>query len=799
MSALAQDLRYALRTLAKSPGFTAVAVATLALGIGASTAIFSLVDAVLLRPLPYPQSERLMLVWDAQPAYGDAPASWLEFLEWRKALRCFDRLTGFFNRNVNLSGAGEPERIREALVARDFFEVVGATPELGRRFLPSEHAEGAPRVAVVSHAFWQQHFGGDRSAVGRPVLLDDVAFTVVGVLRSGAPDFSERTPTSVWIPLEATPPWRDRGSHYLTVLGRLRPGETLAQARAEASSLARSLDAQYHTGHGLRVTELRDRYVGDARPLLTALFGAVGLVLLIATANVANLLLARSSGRIAEFAIRSALGASRLRLVRQTLTESVVLGVFGGLVGVALGAWTVPFIVAAWPPGVPRPLDVDLDARVLAFAAALSIGAAILFGLAPTLLGDRAGLVPTLKGGAGSVGSSQTSRRFRHAVVAGELALALVLLVGSALMVRSFLQLVRVDPGFRTDHLLTFDLNLTERRYPESTRQPFFETLAARLSSIPGVTGVAAANNLPLSSAMNGDFRIEGRPPFPPGTSPNAEKRIVTPSYFAVLGIPILEGRGFTRTDGEGGHAVVVINRSMAKRFWPAQSPVGHRLKVLACGDDCWEEIVGVAGDVKVSGLDQPAGYEVYIPFREIPLSGMVLAVRTAADPVRVAAMLRPLVAEIDRSQPIFDVRTMDDILASSVAGRRLSAVLLSCAGGLALLLAVVGVAGVAAYAVSRRTREIGLRMALGATSREILAHFLAQSLRLVLTGVAIGLPAAVLLARVLRAQLFEVSLIDPVALLGAPTLLAAAAMVASLVSARQATRVDPMVALRSE
>ena len=797
MTTLLQDLKYAVRTLAKSPGFTLVAVLTLGLGIGANTAIFSVVDALLMRPLPYPHQERLVLVEDEQPGYGRAPASWLEFQDWKKASSSFEKLTARTRRDMNLSGDGPPERVRVGLAAEDFFDVTGATTEVGRVFSAEEQAVGGGSVALISHGLWMSRFGADRSIVGRRILLDDVPFQVVGVLSPRSIDLSAGVAASVWIPLESNAPWRNRGNHYLTVIGRLRPGTTLETARAESAALAKSLDSENRNHHGIFLSPLREAFVGNARPRLLALLGAVGFVLLIATANVSSLALSRALGRAREFAVRHALGATRGRLSRQILTESALVGAVGGLAGIGIGDRALSLILAAWPPGTPRPVDVGFDWRLAAFAAAISIGAGIAFGLAPALLGGSHATASSLKEGAGAIGPTHAGRRVRLSLVAGQLALCLVLLVGAGLLLTSLSRALATDPGFRADHVLCFELNLPGARYPEEARRDLFARLAERLSAVPGVQAVAAANNIPLASSMSGDFRIEGRPPFPVAETPAAEKRIVTPDYFRAMGIPTVAGRTFSEADGEGAK-VAVINRSMARKFWPNESPIGKRIQALACGD-CWEEIVGVVGDVKVNGLDQPGGFEIAVPFRELPLSEMVVIVRTAGDPAALAGTARQVVGELDPAQPVSAVRTMESEVGSSLADRRLSTQMLAAASLLALALALVGVAGLVSYGVSRRTREIGVRVALGATSRDILVRLLAETLVLVGAGVGIGLPASLALNRALRSQLFEVSPHDPVVLLAATVTLAAAALAASCLPARRALRIDPARALRNE
>jgi predicted permease len=791
------DLRYALRSLRRQPGFTGVAVLTLALGIGATSAIFSLVDSYLLRPLPYPHADRLVTVSDDQPSYGEAPASFEEFRDWKTEARTLEAVTAWFGINVNYAGGELPERLGMMLVAEGHFELLGVAPLAGRLFALEEEQDGGPPAVIVSEGFWNTRLGGRPGAIGDVLRLSDKVYTLVGVV----PDAPEAGlgVAMVYAPLVPNAPWRDRGTHYLQVLGRLREGQTLESARGELRALGLRLQEARATDHGLVIAPLRDRFVADARGMLLALLGAVGFVLLIATANVANLLLVRSAARGQEFAVRSAIGARRSRLIRLVLTESLLLGVVGAGAGALVGMWSTSLLVGAMPPSIPRPPTVSFDLRVLAFTTAVAVGAALLCGLVPALLELRYAPAESLSG-ARAAGAGVRARRMRGGLVVSELALSLVLLVGAGLMIHSFKRLLDVDPGFRPDGLLTLSANLPAARYPDAQRRlAFSEAVTARLRQLPGVTGVAVANNLPLVGGMDGDVEIEGRTQ-DPTDRPNAEKRIVSESYFQVMGIPLRRGRLFGLADRLGGPNVVVVSEVMAERLWPGEEPIGKRIRSLTCGEECWEEVIGVVGDVREEGLDQAAPMEVYYPARQLPLGAMDLLIRaTTDDPAALVGPVRRAVADLDRLQPVYNIRTMRDIIAASMAGRRLGAFLLGVFAAVAVVLTAVGIGGVISYAVGQRTREIGLRVALGSEPHAVVRLVVRQGMRLALLGLAIGLPAALGLSRFLRAELYEVAPTQPLAYVAATALLAGVALAACWLPARRAARVDPMEALRHE
>jgi putative ABC transport system permease protein len=606
----AKDLRHGTRALRRNPVFGTVAVLTLAIGIGATTAIFSVVDAYLLRPLPFRQSERLVVLWDRQ-SEGPTTASLPEFDDWRRDSRTISPMAASFQRSVTFRGTTDAERVRAAMVSAQYFDLLGVRPVAGRTFVPSEHAEGAPAVAVVSRGFWQQQLAGRADAIGRPIVLDERTYTLVGVIPRALELGSQRT--AVWVPLERNTVWRNRGTHYLTVLGRLREGTTLASAQADLAGLAKRLEEVHHSGHTVAVSSLRDEIVGPGRGPLLVLLAAVGFVLLIAMANVAGLLQARAAARAHELAIRRALGAGRGRIFRQTLTEALLLAFLGGAGGVIVAHLGTRFLVSQWPTEAPKPVDVGVDARVLLFVLGVSALAALVAAIAPGLPGARAAAL----GERSSTGAG-ARRGVRRLLVAGEVALTMVLLVGAGLTMRSLDRLLRTELGFDPESVLTLKVSLPPSRYDEDPKQrAFFGALIERVEAHPGVTDAGAVLNLPLSGgSMNGDFAIEGRPRFRPADAPATEKHIVTPGYFRTMRVRLVRGRLFTAQDREGARQVAIINESMAKRFWPGADPIGQRIQVLGDSTD-WQEIVGVVADVRHEALDRGVGLETYVPFAQ--------------------------------------------------------------------------------------------------------------------------------------------------------------------------------------
>ncbi|HEX8137724.1 MAG TPA: ABC transporter permease [Pyrinomonadaceae bacterium] len=804
MGTLWQDVRYGMRTLLKRPAFTVVAVVALALGIGANTAIFSIVYAVLLRPLPFKEPERLVVVFDKQPSLETAPASFPEFDDWRKQSQAFEEMAALFHNNFNLTGTREPERVRGALVSENYFSLFGSSPMLGRSFSADDHRPGAQPVVVLSQWLWQTEFGASPEVMGQTLTLNGTPYTVIGVMPATAPSLSSANKTALWVPLERELPWKDRGAHFLNVFARLKPGVSLERAQAEMNLIAERLEGEYHTGHSVRLTSFKERLVGDVRPHLLLLLGAVGLVLLIACANVANLLLARATARSKEFAIRAALGASRLRLIRQLLTESVLLALLGGVAGTLLALWATDVLVASWPARLPRPDQIGVDWRVLGFTAAVTLLTGLVFGLAPALFATRTDLNESIRESSSQTTTGARRNRVRHLLVVSELALATMLLLGAGLMLKSFWLLRGVDPGFRPENVLTVQVSLQSKKYLEEwQRASFFREVLERTEGLPGVEAAGAINNLPLGGGgMNGDFELEGRPPFPQGQEPMTEKYIASAGYARAMGIRLLKGRFISEQDTAESPAVVVINEAMARRFWPDADPLGQR---LSWGGNNWRTIVGVVGDVRNEGLETSSGFQSYVPYTQAPPTGMTIVVRAAeagaagANAQQLAAEIRRQVQAVDPEQPVFNIKLLDAIVADSVGGQRLTTLLLSIFGALALVLASVGIYGVLSYSVAQRTHEIGIRMALGAQSRDILKMVLGQGLLLTLSGVALGLLAAFALTRVMASLLYGVTATDPLTFAAASLVLILVALLATIIPAHRATRVDPLEALRYE
>ncbi len=796
MAMLWRDLRFGARQLARSPVFTAVAVLTLALGIGANTAMFSAVHAILLRPLPFAQPERLVSVYDVQPEVPKAPASLPKFLDWQAHSQSFEYIAGFRGTNFNLTGEGEPERLRGALVTADFFRVLGVEPALGRGFVKGEDGPGGSRVILLTDGLWRRRFGGEQGVLGRSLLLNGQSYTIVGILPPGF----EMGRAEVWANLIPEPRMSSRGLHFLSVLGRLKPEVTLEAARAEMKVLGDQLNQQHGTTHGIRVESYFEEIVGDMRPTLLVLLGAVAFVLLIACANVANLLLARAVARQREIAVRAALGASRWSVMRLVLTEGLLLAVLGGAVGMLLACWGVDWMLSAGADLLPRARTIQIDLRVLGFASGLSLLTVAVFGVLPAWMAARVPLQEALKEG-GHAGLAGGRRgKTRAALVVTELALAVILLAGAGLMLHSFARLLAEPLGFQADGLLTMRIALPAASYDSAEKQAeFFRHVLERVQTLPGVEYAAVMNDPPLTQGnTNGNFQVEGRT-WPPGDLPLTEFRVCSEGYFRALGIPLKRGRFFTNADAADAPPVVIINETMAKRFWPNQDPIGQRMDPQWGRRLGWREIVGVVGDVKHGGPTTPALAETYIPYRQQPVSDMYLVLRTTSDPLAVAAAVRRQVLAVDKDQPVFEVRTMTELLRRSTAKRQVSTALIGSFAGLAIILAAVGLYGVISYSVNQRRQEIGIRMALGASPRGILRLVVGQALRLAGLGILLGLAAAVAMSRLLATLLFEVSPYDPLTFVGVPILLNAVALLACWIPARRAARVDPNVALRYE
>ncbi|HWP42569.1 MAG TPA: ABC transporter permease [Blastocatellia bacterium] len=797
---LGQDLRYGARMLVKNPGFTVVAVIMLALGIGANTAIFSVVNAVLLRPLDYEDPDRLVTVLENNwqkgwTRFAVAPGN---FAAWREQNQVFEQMAAFTGSSFTLVGEGEPEQLPGTRASANLFALLGVKPALGRDFLPEEDHPGGERVVIVSHRLWQRRFGADPGLVGKPLTLNGQSYTVVGVMPAGFLFPNPRT--ELWVPVAfSAGDLGNRGGHDYVAIARLKPGVTLEQAQTEMSAIAARLEEQYpetNAAWGARVTLLVEEVVGDVRPALLALVCAVAFVLLIACANVANLLLARAAARQKEVAIRAALGSSRSRLLRQLLTESVLLSLLGGAFGMLLAAWGVDALVSLGPANIPRLSQVGIDGRVLGFAFLISLATGIIFGLAPALQASQTDLSESLKEGGRSSSAGAGSQRLRRLLVVAEVALALALLVGAGLMIKSFVRLSEVETGFDSQNVLTAQITLPQSRYDDRQQQAaFFRQVLARIEALPGVESVGAASPLPFTGDRLYSFIVEGHPT---DNVPSANYYAVSPDYFVTMGIPLLKGRFFTEADMAESPRVAIINETMARRYFPDEDPIGKRMNITN-GPEVMREIVGVVGDVKQYGLDTQSPAQMYEPYLQRPYPGMTLVVRAASEPAGLIDAVRREVLAVDKEQPIARAQTMEEIIAKSVAPRRFSVILLAAFAAVALTLAAVGIYGVMSYLISQRTHEIGVRMALGAGRRDVLRLVVGQGMRLALLGVGIGLLAAFALTRLMESLLFGVSATDPLTYIVVALLLATSALLACYVPARRATKVDPLLALRYE
>jgi len=799
MRILWQDLRYGARMLLKQPGFTLVAVFTLALGIGANSAIFSVVNAVLLRPLPFKEPERLVKIWENKPDMVQGTTSIPNLEDWREQNDVFTGVAAYQFGSFSLPGREYPERIFGSTVSANFFELVGVAPQAGRVFREGEDRAGAHRVAVISARLWQRNFGADPEIVGKEVMLDGENHTVIGVMPAHF-RFPSRL-VEVWVPLVPTPDEiADRADHKFLALGRLKPGVTFDQAQEQMRAIARRIETQYPDVQARRsvlLIPLHEETVRFVRPALRALMGAVGFVLLIACVNVANLLLARAAGRRREIAIRMALGAGRFRLLRQLLTESLILSALGGALGLLLAKWGVTALLSVFADSLPRAGEIGLDGRVAGFTLLISLLTGIVFGLPPALQSAGAELQTALKE-SGAAGAGPQRYWLRGALVVLEVAASLVLLAGAGLLIRSFVRLQQADVGLRPEHVLTMGVALPPAKYatPQAT-VTFYEQLLERVAALPGVESAGVISVLPLQqTGFNDGFNIEGRDPYPPGHAPIAERRAVSPDYFRALGVPLIAGRFFNAQDQANSTRVAIVNRTLAREYLADQNPIGKRIRWL---NDDWMTIVGVVGDVKQSGLTQPSRPEIHHPFTQYPRGGMSLVVRGASDPMSLIASARGAAQALDPSLPVFNVKTMETVIADSVSGNRMNALLLGLFAALALALAMLGVYGVMSYTVEQNTREIGVRMALGAEPRDVMRLVIGQGLSLTATGLVVGMIAAFALTRLMEALLFGVSATDPLTLIAAPVLLAIVALLACYVPARRATKVDPLVALRCE
>ena len=816
MDSLIKDIRFGMRALMKRPGFTAVAVITLALGIGANSAIFSVVNAVLLRPLPYKDPDRLMVLWERRENSGRAnlPLSGHEYAAFKERTTVFEALTLFQPNAFNLTGKGDPLMVDVGEASTEYFNIVGVPPMHGRTFAPGEDQQGGAKVVVLGHKLWTQHFGSDPNVVNQTVRLNDQPYTVIGVMPS-----LELIP-DVIVPIDMRGELRKVGKHSHQVIGRLKPDVTLDQAQAEVARVAQQMQQEFpdaNRGHGIQVVGLHEEITGSAQLPLLTLFAAVGFVLLIACANVANLLLSRAASRQREMAIRTALGAGRWRLIRQTLTESLLLGIFGGGLGLLAAVWLVTLFGKITAVNIPRLDNISIDNRVLLATFGFSILTGLLTGIAPAWRNSEPRLYQWIQEGMrGSFNPGR--RRISSALVVTEVALAVVLLVGGGLMLKSFVQLLQVDPGFERNHVLRLDLSLPDLKYREPQQQiAFYNEAIARLHALPGVESVGATTNTPLGPAENwSGFAIEGRPEPPQGDQQQAAMRTVSDDYFRTMHIPLRKGRFFNNSDARvalplvrwfeqqpfpkrfdepQAAPAVIINETMARLYWPNEDPIGKRIRIIWSP---WLTIVGVVGDVRHTGLNTPPNPEMYLSQLQEPQSSMAVLARTTGDPLQLAVAAREQLKAMDKDLPV-TVTTMDQLFANSLAGQRFNTSLLGVFAAVALLLAMIGVFGVINYSVAQRTHEIGIRLALGAQRRDVFKLVVGQGLLLALIGVGVGTAGAVALTRLIAGMLYGVSPTDGPTFVVVSLIVTMVAFLACYLPARRATRVDPLVALRYE
>jgi putative ABC transport system permease protein len=821
-STLWQDVRYGARMLLKNPGVTVIVIIALALGIGANTAIFSVVNAVLIRPLPYQESERLIFLNEKSPVLDEMSISYPDFIDWRTHNKTFEKM-GVYNRaSYNLTGAGEAERIITGQVSADLFSVLRVNPLHGRVFTNEEDRPGGTPVVVLSYGLWQRRFGGQTSILNQAITLNSKSYTVIGIMPQS---YAYPSRVEMWVPvgqLSGQPSWQSRGNHPgLYGVARLKPGVTFEQADADMNTIAANLEKQYpdtNAGTRVRLRPLLEIFVVDVRRALWVIFGAVGFVLLIACANIANLLLARATARKKEMAIRTAVGASRWRIARQLLTESVLLSLIGGAIGLALARWGVDLILYVSPNAIPRSREIGLDWKVLAFTIGISFLTGILFGLVPAIQAGEVDVHETLK----ETGRGTSGRQWlRSSLVVVEVATTLILLIGAGLMIRSFYLLQKVNPGFSHEHLTSFSISLPEKKYAtEEARASFYNRLLENIRALPGVESAAAASGLPLgNNGWQTGFVVEGQPLPPREQTPLMEACLVTPDYFKAMNIPVLRGRVFNDRDDRShlagkdlsklnenqremaGVNSIVIDEEFAKRYWPNEDPVGKRVKLGGAGDDAPSlEVLGVVGRVKMESLNQNSDrVQGYFAFAQTPSEGMTIIIKGASEPNQLISSIRGAVKEIDPDQPIYNPRTMDEIRAESVAPERLNLTLLSLFAGLALVLAIVGIYGVMSYSVTQRTHEIGIRMAIGARPRDVFRMILAHGMKLALIGVGVGLVGAFILTRFMASMLFGVAPTDATTYGGLSVLLIAIALLACYLPGRRATKVEPTISLRYE
>jgi putative ABC transport system permease protein len=810
MSVLLQDLRFAIRQMAKRPGFTAIILLTMALGIGANAAIFSVLDAVLLRPLPYSQPERLIKVWTRFTGIG-APndQNWVsapEFRDFQQLNHSFSDLAAMSGASFNLGVKGSPQRVVGAAVTPNLFSMLGVQPQLGRKFLPEEAQPGRDKEVILSYAIWRRVFAANPNIVGTSIRIDGVPYSVIGVMPEG---FEYPSEAEVWGPLAFSPDdlsENSRGGHGLEVLGRIKPGLSLAQVQSDMDRVSRTMIEQHASypytkfNFGIILHPLLEETVGDVKPSLMVLMAAVGLVLLIACANIANLMLTRSTERQQEMETRLALGATGKRLAGQLITESIALAIAGGLLGLAITPWILHGLVNLAAKALPRAVHTSIDVRALALTAIVSVLTGILFGLAPAMQAGRKRSFDVLKSGRNTEG--KRPRRVRSMLVICETAFSLLLVAGAGLLIRSFAQILKVDPGFRPDGVLTMRISLPDATYskPEQIRT-FYSSLLERIQRLPGVQSAGATSGLPLSGqGGSGTTTIDTQSVPPENRTPEADRRTATPDYFKAMSIPLLRGRYFEARDTEGTPAVAIVDESLANTYWPNQDPIGKRVYFGAGqANPNWLTVVGVVRHVHNRTLEARSRVEVYVPENQVPFNGMTLAIRASTNPLSIVPTIQREVASIDPDLPIYRVRTMNEVMGESLQRRRLALMLLAGFAGLALLLAAIGIYGVTSYGVAQRKTEIGVRMALGANRSQVLALIMRSGMTTIAIGLVLGVVLSLALTRLMSGLLFAVHASDPLALAGAASVLILAALVAIFIPARRATKVNPMSALRYE
>ena len=812
MDTLIQDIRFGIRMLLKSPGVSIIATIALALGIGANTAIFSVVNAVLLRPLPFPNSEVLMSVFGTSRERGilRASFSYPDFFDLRAQNSSFERISCYHDGDFILTQRGEPVRLTGVVATSELLPLLGVAPMLGRGFVPDEDKPSASRVVVLSHSMFEKYFNSDPSILNQTITLDGKPFTVVGVMPRAFQFPVQNDPIDLWTTITgdasgSDPITAQRGAHFLKVIGRLKPGVTEEKAQADADTIAARLAEQYpdtDSRHGMFVEQTLRSIVGDIRPALLILLGAVSFVLLIACANVANLLLARAMSRYKEMAIRAALGASRWRVVRQLLIESILLSLVGGAIGLLLAVWWSDLLIALGKNDIPRATHVSLDWRVLLYTFGISVFTGVLFGLAPAFHSSRTGLSETLKEGRGA-GAGASKNRLRASLVVSEVAIAVVLLVGAGLLIKSLWRLNTVNPGLDPKNILTFNVALPEVKYPAERQAQFFSTLKKQLESMPGVQSASVVYPLPLSGdRFSISFEIDGRP-VAKKDQPSADFFNVNPGYFKTMGIPLIKGRDFEDRDQHKSPPVIIVSETFVRQNFPGEEAIGKRIKpgisVFEDEETPWREIVGVVGDVKNRALNTDPRPVYYVPQAQVPFNQEIMVVKTTGDPHALVKAATKEVGTLDADLAVFGVKTMEEYISRSISTPRFNTTLLSIFAAVALVLTIVGLYGVMSYAVAQRTNEIGIRLALGAQTQDVLSLIISQGLRLVLVGLGIGLLGALALMTVISGLLFGVTAKDPMTYIVVSVVLAAIALLACYVPARRATRVDPLEALRYE